>query len=74
MNKQANITEIIEARNARIESKNAKIEKVAAQYRKLQNMMTCRQVTYAIENCIRELAELTGFETYQVRSIYKVRG
>jgi hypothetical protein len=74
MNKTTNITTIIEERNARIESKNAKIEKIAAQYRKLQDMMTCRQVSNAIDACIRELVILTGFDKYQVTAIYKVRG
>ena len=67
-------TQTIEAKIAARQARDAKIEKVAAQYRKLQNMMTCRQVTYAIENCVRELADLTGFDKYQVTAIYKVRG
>ena len=56
-----------------IQTRNEKIEEVAAQYRKLQNMMTCREVSYRISICIEQLVELTGFNKYEVMAIYADR-
>ena len=51
--------------------RNEKIEMVAANYRKLQNMTTCREVTYRINICIEQLVELTGFNKWEVMAIYE---
>ena len=47
-----------------------KIAVIVEKYRKLQNMMACAQVTYAMDNLEYELVLLTGLNKYEVRDLF----
>lgn len=56
-----------------IESKTeAKIAAIVDRYYQLQDMMACRQVSYAMENCEYELQLLTGLSKFEIVDKYTI--